>query len=104
MFKLLKAWLTLQPRRHTVRIDVTSDDIARGKACSAKTCPIALAAKRSIDCDELDITYELRIYDGVHLVTAVPLPEVARTFAQRFDYGLPVKPFSFKISYLDRRS
>lgn len=104
MLKLLKAWLTLQPRRHTVRIEVTSDDITRGKAYSSNNCPIALAAKRSIDCDELYITYELRIYGGRNLVAVVPLPKVARTFAQRFDYGLPVKPFSFEISYLNRRS
>ena len=75
-------------------VDVTSQDIKRGKRKYISCCPIALALKRSLPGKRIavgsDITF---IGDGL-----ATLPKQARTFIERFDNSESVKPFKFKLS------
>jgi hypothetical protein len=77
-----------------MQIEVTQEDIDRGKKRDALCCPIALAMARAtgrswaIGCgvavDEAD--------------TEVHLPEIAFRFESLFDFGKPVQPLSFEVN------
>lgn len=78
----------------TVTIDVTADDIAKGKPKEPCDCPIAIATDRAfgggvaISCGQTLI--------GINFVD-YSLPVPARRFIRRFDDGENVKPFSFSV-------
>ncbi len=75
-------------------INVTSDDIAKGKRGSACSCPIALAIKRATNqaCH-----VGVRWYSFERDLTDMPLPRKAGEFVIAFDQKQPVEPFSFEL-------
>lgn len=82
----------------THTIDVTAEDIARGKRCHAGQCPIALAAKRTFpDFDEIEVDGMGIDVGGPGLLLSELLPDEAVDFADKFDNGEPVEPFRFVI-------
>jgi len=81
----------------TLTIRVTKKNIEEGMLADIQTCPIALACnakKRGWKIRDIFITkFE---FFGKNVAT---LPKKAQEFISRFDRGLEVKPFSFKIKY-----
>jgi len=82
----------------THTIDVTEEDINDGVRQNCWTCPIALAAVRSLD----DHTAYAALFLFVRRpggTLSAPLPNEAVRFMSDFDAGLPVKPFSFTVTF-----
>jgi len=88
-----------------LEVEVTPEDIERGKPREVRSCPIAFAAQRALGLD-----YPPRVAWGFIValapdkeefksVMAAPrwyLTEEARDFVARFDLDYNVEPFSFK--------
>jgi hypothetical protein len=92
-----------------VKIEVTEDDIERGKPISASQCPIALACRRTFD-KGVTVTLQSGIHvyyfndDRIDLYSR-DCPKFTKTysitasvtkFIRDFDHGLEVKPFTFE--------
>lgn len=81
-----------------MKIEVTAEDIARGKRGNACHCPIALAAERAgmrhvkVDLDSIGEKFTGGCWGRWSY-----LPVDACEFVDRFDKGLPVEPFAFEI-------
>lgn len=83
-----------------LKIRIQKKDIRHGEPNNTQRCPIALAAKRSIDqAFGVDVTKDkifLRIRDQGSIEAA--LPKGAQTFIRRFDKGEAVVPFAFEVN------
>lgn len=77
----------------TITIEVTQEDIDKGKQGSCGRCPIALAAYRVMEGSFLVLPYAIFRLEG----KSISLPDSAIEFIGLFDSGMPVKPFSFTI-------
>jgi hypothetical protein len=76
-----------------VTVDVTAEDIARGTPRCAGMCPIALAMKRALGREDVEVRHTRAwIGDGEAV-----LPGEAWEFILRFDMGRPVLPFRFRL-------
>lgn len=78
-------------------IEVTEEDIRKGKRGDNLSCPIALASKR---CLPVNYVGPLMIRFGFPHKW-VNLPPQARNFIHTFDEGCPVKSFSFDLPVED---
>lgn len=79
-----------------VEVRVTAEHIAHGTAHDCEQCPIALAITSMYPGSTGVGVYSGGVfidYPGTYLL--LPLTEDAREFVERFDLGLPVKPFTF---------
>lgn len=95
---------------HSVRINVTQEDIDMGLPCNAKSCPIALAALRcgqeqlervdGISATQYGIYYTAGVEHRISWQGTI-VPTRAKRFIEAFDSGKPVYPFSFTLSVLD---
>jgi hypothetical protein len=81
-----------------VRVEVTAEDIARGRSCANGSCPIARAARRVLGCP-VSVGSCSIAGKGKGWVTS--LPRKARDFIRAFDdidgALRPVKPFAFTL-------
>jgi hypothetical protein len=88
-------------------IEVTMEDILRGRLYIASKCPIALAAQRATRAS-ISITFSLAeqfwpsgawvaSLNELGRFVEMRLPPEAEVFAQRFDSELAVYPFSFVL-------
>ena len=81
----------------TKTIRVLRRHIKAGKLGESERCPIALAAKNA----GFKGGRVSDVYDGDHWYLdkdkKIIIPTKAKNFAERFDRGKPVKPFSFKV-------
>ena len=77
----------------TYKIEVTEEDIRRGKPQSCCSCPVFRAIARTtgkaveVLCKSIALGKEVE----------AALPEKARKFIEAFDDGRPVKPFTFTL-------
>ena len=76
-----------------VRVEVTAQDIADGKRRISTRCPIALAARRALECDVRACWGILELPEG----RSAGMTKKCNTFIRRFDSGETVKPFSFTV-------
>lgn len=83
-----------------VRVEVTAEDIERGRRKGPCSCPIALAARRALGCYVNVQPRTIRLAGA----TVCSLPMVAQDFIMRFDRRMwswskrrPVKPFAFTL-------
>lgn len=87
----------------THEIEVTEDDIARGKRCDARSCPIALAIRRAVGREYGVLVAYSNIYLGLD-EQAVPdwrmTPPAIERWLLDYDNGLAVQPFSFDLGSL----
>jgi hypothetical protein len=80
-----------------LKIEVTQEDIDKGKRDDCTSCPIALAAIRT------GATSAFVDSDSIHIVAEnerglfFKLPLKAQQFIHDFDYSRPVSPFSFVL-------
>jgi hypothetical protein len=77
-----------------VRIDVTADDIRRGRRDDALACPVALALDRATG-EPWGVDPKIMIEATYGRMAGTP-PEVA-SFVCDFDAGREVAPFSFDL-------
>lgn len=77
-------------------IQVTAEDIAKGRRFYPEYCPVALAMRRQVKSTMTVGGYYAR-YDAV---TTVDLPTEVVSFIRAFDSLQPVKPFSFEFNAL----
>jgi hypothetical protein len=86
-----------------VTIEVTAEDISRGKPRSTCGCPVALAINRQLKLSETEhlITASVgRKFTQVLTLRRVLVfwfPDNVQIFIDRFDSDQPVKPFSFEF-------
>lgn len=81
------------------RIEVTKEDIAKGKRLQPESCPIARAMTRTLGRDVCVGAETWRWYDErkvAELYRELPLSAVV--FRQRFDSELSVEPFHFFVN------
>ena len=76
----------------TLNVHVTQDDIKRGKSENPHLCPIACALRKqgheriTVENWGIQVGRSKDYYD---------IPAKATAFIEAFDFGVPVKPFSF---------
>lgn len=75
-----------------MKINVTKEDIKKGKPKEARLCPIARACKRA-GLKDAAVRYT-RIENGRQ---CFPISKTTSRFISDFDLGKPVKPFSFYL-------
>lgn len=80
-------------------IDVTAEDIRDGKPKLCESCPIALAIKRAYPGLPVNVEEE-EVVIGEH---AYNLPDDVSDAIRAIDYGIPVEPFQFSLTVLDRK-
>ncbi len=80
-----------------MKIEVTTEDIAKGVREDCHGCPIALACKRlgvrDVAVEREAVVY--RNYEGEW--DEASMPEVGEAFIEAFDAGRDVEPFSFEL-------
>lgn len=85
-----------------MRVDVTQDDIDRGRPRVACACPIAKAVERCCGYEYVLVGHrDVRGYRPGDVrrivIPATPLPSEAAAFVRDFDAGRSVSPFSFDL-------
>ncbi len=80
----------------TIKIIVTKTDIQKGKRDTSNLCPVAKAIRRCAGLYGIDV-YGDELGFGIALRRLVDLPKKVSKFVERFDFGKPVKPFSFTL-------
>jgi hypothetical protein len=76
------------------RVEVTADDIRRGRRYECRYCPVALALNRATgEAWEVGPRFAWTHRGG----PAVPLPPAAAAFVDRFDIHGRGDPFSFDL-------
>lgn len=78
-----------------MKIEVTAEDIRRGKKISIRTCPIALAAKRIFPDKSVHACLG-RIDIGKKRFL---IPKFVADWMTRFDKGEKVEPIEFELNY-----
>jgi len=81
-----------------IRVEVTSDNIARGLASSTNDCPVARAIQDAIGWSHDGFAVMVdnnRIEVGPF---GFGVPQKVRRFTEQFDMGKKVKPFTFWLS------
>jgi hypothetical protein len=84
----------------SVCLDVTAEDIWRGKPEDSESCPVALSLKRAVPmATNVDVGYDVCFhFDGrVYLAHDEDVEE----FAASVDNGRPVEPCRFNLSFKD---
>lgn len=84
-----------------ITVNVTQEDIDKGKRGSCADCPIALAAIRALGTDEVRVTSDAIYWMGLSVLRHAPIPEAGWMFIGGFDGGEKVHPFSFEIQPKD---
>ena len=82
-------------------VNVTQEDIQRGKRAETNACPVAMAIKQTIGplwCVSV-IPNNVYFYRGIAEENRL-LPQEATEFIETFDAGNIVAPFSFEIDDL----
>lgn len=80
-------------------INVTQEDIERGKRESACECPIALALERAFNAKSWvdDEGFFFQRCPKEKLSPDYPIPQSAIAFIAAFDAGEKVEPFEFEV-------
>ena len=86
----------------TITINVTKEDIARGRPRRPNSCPVALATQRALDASVsagcIAVTgIECSILEEHGEYSYYALPDSARAFIKNFDNEKPGKPFRFAM-------
>ena len=79
----------------TITVEVTQEDIKKGRACDGTYCPIALALKRKIKRPCLVGVKDIDIYNPKSKYT-LHVPQI-KLFVGNFDHGNKVEPFTFEL-------
>ena len=84
-----------------MKVEVSQKHIDAGGKGRALLCPIALALQDQghKECWVWSGTIMFRL--GNHTLSGVDMPNEAVRFIERFDHGLPVKPFTFELEEPD---
>ncbi len=83
-----------------IKVNVTAEDIAKGRRGSTGQCPVALAIRRTIGKKRMVV----EVWDGVDTGTCaqnvemVVAPRGLGSFIYCFDRKLKVTPFSFNLN------
>jgi hypothetical protein len=101
----------------TISIDVTADDITKGRKCAANSCPVALAIIRAMQQYRIysvsagpwnaHVDQDTGARDGsgytVVQTSKYQLPADATNFINAYDQGEhdPLPPFSFEMELVD---
>ena len=100
-FILVSRFIRIDQKGHTLKINVTQEDIDKGEAGISNSCPVALAIKRSygelvrvtVGCTRIYIS---DIQKTKYKTCQTPLEVV--NFMCDFDRQNPVEPFEFEIN------
>lgn len=83
----------------SIVIEVTDEDISRGKRRHCTNCPIGLAGQRAFPNHIVAVSSPgyLKVINEAGKIKFYRLPEEAKVFDRRFDAGWAVKAISFTI-------
>ena len=86
----------------SILIEVRQSHIDHGQRNSCKACPIGLAMRERLGpfCNGVTVGQKFATVLGADKNTPqrFAMPTVTAAFVERFDFGFPVKPFSFRVS------
>lgn len=80
-----------------MKIEVTQEDIERGKRCDGLICPISQAVKRATGNTVCVSQNYFFLLSRASSMDDFKLPQPAIDFIAAFDAGQPVEPFSFEV-------
>lgn len=84
-----------------MRIEVTQEDIENGKPYSAWSCAIAVAIRRAT---RREIVWVKLGENTIALYRReIPLPHSVKEWAERFDEGRSVEPFTFDLDIPEKK-
>ncbi len=87
-------------------LEITYDDIARGKPGDTHSCPVVLAATKAFHCSSQEIS--VGGFQLVHMpaftddIDIYELPGRAQAWIAAFDRGEQMQPITFDIMLTDR--
>ncbi len=88
----------------TIRVEVTSEDIAAGEQDNTCTCPVSLAIRRACPgTHPLVYGHMIKWADDAAgedmpwKLAAAPIPMAVGAFVSAFDEGQDVEPFAFEL-------
>lgn len=82
-----------------MRVDVTQEDIDRGKRNSCCFCPVARAIRRAMTLDVGEVSVDGR-FVIIRCRGVYSLPQAVQDFVKLFDnFETCVEPFSFELDY-----
>lgn len=74
-------------------VRVTRDDITKGHPHTVTLCPVARAVIKAVRNSQVVVGEHVIHVNGDRHLT----PRAVKTFIRKFDAGLPVKPFQFRL-------
>jgi hypothetical protein len=83
-----------------MRIEVTAEDIVKGKRMDCGLCPVALAIKRATGT-AFSVGYMTCCPAGGTVRDRLELPAEARAFVHDFDCHMQTAPFAFDLDIPD---
>lgn len=81
-----------------VKIEVTQDDIEKGRRRGSQTCPVARAIKRRLKAGIKAAVYGRAGFVKGWLRHMSDMPGKTQRFVADFDSKRPVKPFTFTLN------
>ena len=89
-----------------LQVNVTQEDINRGKICMPMNCPVALAVTRAVPNKEVVVSsFKVTTHtDDPNDIEIAELPEEATAFILAFDNKKSVTPFSFTVEFGPRKA
>lgn len=81
----------------TIRtVNITADNIAKGKPSRSGGCPVALALKAE-GFHAIGVGFSFGLFKLGKIQFSFGIPRKVENFIHRFDDGKSVKPFSFRL-------
>lgn len=102
------SWSTNNNYMNDLILEVTQEDIDKGKRENCSLCPIALALMRKFNLDPSEDSLD-HVSVGITMASIFPvidkqhksqyfyMPDEASEFIKNFDSKIPVKPFNFTL-------
>ena len=95
----------------TITINIEQKHIKKGRKSDVNYCPIAMALREQFnlgkDMDAVSVNDdEITIYKSngfFFRFTWDTLPKIAESFINKFDGGKKVKPFKFKLPFINTK-
>lgn len=85
----------------TITVSVTQEDIEKGRRKEARSCPIALAARRAFKERPLAVDgWSIVLHADREDEQSLRLPRDAERRLDAFDEGDPMEPFTFEVLVL----
>jgi len=81
-----------------MKIQITREDIDKGKMCNSYDCPGAVAIQRALNTKKVSVRERyVTVFESASY--QIPTPPVLREFIDAFDASEIVKPIEFELDF-----